>query len=113
MIKILGPVVVLVPGTLVRASATVLPPDDLTRYKVHAVLMQARPTNVGKVYIGDATLNRATLAGVATVLAIPTATALPAFSIAHTISPAGVDLSDLWLDADTAGDGVLITVLVT
>lgn len=113
MLKVFGPLVVATPGTPVRASVLVTAPDNPASYKVHAVLMQARPSNVGKVYIGMLGLNRATLAGVATVLAIPTANSLAAFSVAHTISPAGVDLSDLWLDADNAGDGVLLTVLVT
>lgn len=119
MLQVLGPISVTTPGTPVRATQNVATIDaggvtnDPTKFSCHAALFQAKKGNVGAVYVGLATLNKTTLAGVCGQLAIPTDNSIPAFSIALTLSPAGVDLSDLWIDADQAGDGVILTVLVT
>jgi len=118
MLVVLGPISVVTPGTLIRATAT-LPPsvDGLNlnpaRFTCHAALFQAKPGNLGKVYIGTAGMVRATLAGVSAVLAIPTVNSIPSYSISLTLAPAGIDLSELFIDADTAGEGVLLTILVT
>lgn len=118
MLQVCGPISVVTPGTLIRASSVVTTDahgivNSVTRFKCHAALFQAKHGNVGIVYIGLATMVRSTLAGCAAQLAIPTANSIPSFSVALTLSPDGVDLSDLWIDADSAGDGVLVTLLVT
>lgn len=118
MIQILGPQIVTVPGTPIRATALVQTDaggmvNETDRFTCHAALFQALPTNTGKVYIGGASLSRLTLADCAAILPIPTANSLPVFSISLTLSPAGVDLSELYIDADNANDGVLLTLLVT
>jgi len=118
MLQVCGPLSVAVPGTLVRATDAITVDahgiqNDLTQFKCHAVLFQAKKGNVGIVYIGRNPMNRTTLEGVAGQLAIPTVNSIPSFSIALTLSPQGVDLSDLWIDADSAGDGTLVTLLVT
>lgn len=118
MLQVCGPLNVAVPGTLVRASSLVATDahgirNNPAAAKCHAVLFQAKKSNVGVVYIGRSDMVRSTLAGCAAQLAIPTANSIPSFSIALTIAPDGVDLSDLWVDADTADDGVLVTLLVT
>lgn len=79
----------------------------------HAALFQAMATNTGKVYIGSATMNKLTLEGVAAVLAVPTANSIPSFGISNPLSPAGVDLSVLYLDADFQDEGALLTLLTT
>lgn len=118
MLIVLGPISVAVPGTPIRATVH-LPPNvdglhsNLARFTCHAALFQAKPGNLGKVYIGTADMVRATLAGVSAVLAIPTANSIPSYSISLTLAPAGIDLSELWVDADTAGEGALLTILVT
>jgi hypothetical protein len=118
MLQVCGPLTVAVPGTLIRASSTVTTDahgvvNNPARFKCHAALFQAKKGNVGIVYIGLTGLNRSTLVGVAAQLAIPTSNSIPSFSVALTLSPDGVDLSDLWIDADNAGDGVILTLLVT
>ena len=118
MLQVLGPVSVPVPGTPVRLTAGVTANaegiiNNPERFTCHAVLLQAKPANQGKVYIGWAEMNRTTLAEVSGVLAIPTDNSIPSYSISLTLSPAGVALSELYIDADEANDGVLVTVLVT
>jgi hypothetical protein len=118
MLQVCGPLNVPIVDVLVRATTLITVDahgvnNDLTRFKCHAVLFQAKKNNTGIVYIGRNPMNRTTLEGVAGQLAIPTANSIPSFSIALTLSPDGVDLSDLWLNADSAGDGALVTLLVT
>jgi len=111
MLQILGPITVPVAGIPVSVVASL---PALTRHlKVYAALFQALPANGGKVYIGLPTLDRASLAGVAAVLPVPTANFLPSFGISLTIAPAGVDLATLYLDVDVNGNGALLTLLVT
>lgn len=57
--------------------------------------------NTGNVYIGSATMVRATLAGVIVVLQPGTN-----WNIANNVSMNIYDLSKLYIDGDTAGDGV-------
>lgn len=118
MLQVLGLLAVAAPGTPVRATTNITVDaqgvnNAAGQFKCHAVLFQARPANTGKVYIGLSGLDKASLVGVSGVLAIPTANSIPSYSISLTLAPAGIELSDLFLDADNAGDGALITVLVT
>ena len=99
------------PGTPLRATQNITPLPG-QRYAVHGVMLQALPTNVGKVYIGKQTLNRAAYSDLYAVLAIPAGAALPSFSTALTLAPNAINLADFWVDVDTAGDGVIVTVLV-
>ena len=117
MQQILGKLTVTTPGTLVRATRDIVNNtlglrNDVTKFSCHAVLFQALSTNVGLVYIGGSALVRASLANCGHVLAVPTTNILPSFGISLTNAPAGVNLSDLYIDADNANDGVLIMVLV-
>jgi hypothetical protein len=119
MKKALGPLRVTTPGQLRRLTVLVPPTlpgakaGDTLNYKVHGFMLQVLPTNVGKVYIGDSTMVRATGVGVEVWLPAPTATLAPSYSGALTIAPAGIELGDMYLDADTAEDGILVTILVT
>lgn len=118
MIQVEGLITVPVPGTLVRVTTAIAAfsggiTNDPTRFTCHAALFQTWHLNTGKIYVCRSDGVRGSGAGVSCVLAIPTSNSIPAYSIALTIAPSGVNLSDLWLDADIASEGVLITVLVT
>jgi hypothetical protein len=109
MLRALGKVTVTTPGTPVPITAIL--PADLTPAAVHAVLLQALPSNTGAAYVGAAALNKATLASCYMVLATPTANSVPSFSAVHNLLGQGVQLNDMVVDADTAGNGVLVTVV--
>lgn len=111
MIQPLGKLLVPLAGVPTRVTANRASPTD--RYTVHGVLFQALPTNTGRIYIGDSTLNRATFAGLFAMLAVPTANLLPTFSAALTLAPNAVRLDDMFIDADNNNDGVIVSVLVT
>jgi hypothetical protein len=109
MIDSLGKVTVTTPGTLVRA--TLNRSDPAKALPCHGILFEALPTNVGRVYVGRSGLNRTTLAGVFAMLPVPTTNVLPTFSTALTLAPNGLAAHDFYIDADNAGDGVLICFL--
>lgn len=111
MIQSLGKVIVPQPGVPVRLST--LFPANIDRYTCHGVMIQALPTNAGKVYVGLANLNRVTFEGILAFLAIPTANVIPSYSAALTLSPAGVNLTEMCIDADQINDGVVVSVLIT
>lgn len=110
MIEAVGKFTVAVPGTLVRATSQLTNPA--ASYPVHGVLFQVLPANVGRVYIGANNMSRVDRTGLFGVLAAPSGSLLPSFSVALTIAPNGIKLGDFYLDADTAGDGVIVTVLI-
>lgn len=106
----IGAIAVPTPGTPVRATSTQTLPAE--KFSCHGVLIQAMPLNTGRIYIGRATMNKATLANLFAVLAIPTDHTIPSFTAALTIAPNSVNLSDIYLDADVAAEGALVSVLV-
>ena len=108
MIVALGTARVVTPGTPVAISTL----DTGGFGKVHGIMIQALPANVGKVYLGTATMNRAQVTGLFAVLAIPTSNVIQSFSAAITQAPASIQLKDLYLDADNGNDGAIVTVLV-
>ncbi len=108
----LGKVTVVTAGTPVQVDLTVLPADNRQSPRVHAYIVQALSANVGKVYIGTLGMNKSTLAGVLAVLPIPTANLVPTLSVSVAQAANGLNLSDLWFDADTSGEGVLVSCLV-
>jgi hypothetical protein len=101
-------------GTPVQVSvpAAIAGPGSPGLSSAHALLIQALSTNLGKVYIGVAGLSKATLANCLVVLPIPTVNLLPTFSISLTTAANALSLSDLWIDADNAGEGVLISAVL-
>ena len=110
MIRPVARLVVAVPGTLVRATSQEADPDK--HIAIHGVMFQALPTNVGIVYIGTSALVRATFTNCFAYLPVPTTNQAPTFSAALTIAPNGLALGQYYIDADNAGDGVLVTVLI-
>lgn len=116
----LGKVSVPAAGTPVQLTATQQYKDAIAAAKLSAqfvtataVLIQAADGNTGKTYVGKQGMVKATLAGVNAVLVAPTDTFIPSFGIASQLSPAGVDLSEIWFDAATNGEGVLVSLLYT
>jgi hypothetical protein len=110
MISVIGKFTVPVPGTPVRFTSTQATPGE--KFSCHGVLAQALPANTGKVYIGVAGLDKTTLANVLAVLAIPTDHTIPSFTAALTLSPNAINMADLYLDADVAAEGALVSVLI-
>jgi hypothetical protein len=111
MITAYAKILVAVPGVPIRVTSGESVPADARG--CHGVLIQALPTNLGKVYIGTATMNKAAFTGIFAFLAIPTSNFIPSFSAALTLSPGGIQLRDLYIDADLANEGVIVTALIT
>lgn len=105
----LGQTVVMAPGTLVPLT---IPPAVINPPNVHAFIVEALPGNVGKVYLGDATLVRATKVGCFIVLPIPTNNFIPTFSCSIVAGANPLRIDTLRVDADNANDGVLVTAIV-
>lgn len=107
----LGKITVPAAGTPIRATANETTPEQ--RFAGHAVLFQAWPTNAGKIWVmARQTANKTTGAGVLAILAIPTANSIPSASASVTFAPVGFNVNEIWIDADTNGDGCLISVLL-
>lgn len=104
----LGKTIVPVPGTPVR----VVPPASIAPQSCHAFLVTALSENVGKIYIGEQGLSKTTLAKVYSVLPVPTTNSLPTFSVAVTDAANALGLDNLWIDADSANDGVLVSCVL-
>jgi hypothetical protein len=63
-------------------------------------------------HLGDPFLSinhRTTLSGVFAVIPAPSANVLPSFSATVTYAPAAFNLSDVWMDVDTGGEGALVS----
>lgn len=114
MTKIVGKIQVPAAGTPIQVAAQTLIRSAINNFQtVHAIQFQAVPSNTGKIYFGNQAMVKATYAGCGMVLVIPTTGFIPSWGITQETSPNGVDLSEIWIDADLSGDGVLVTVQVT
>lgn len=107
-----GAVRVPTPGTPVQITAPSTGAGNAGNpYNVHGLLFQALPTNTGKIYIGGGELDSATFDDVAAILPIPTTNFIPAFSASITIAPNALVMTEFWIDADNAEDGVVVSAL--
>ena len=109
-----GPLVVPTPGTLVPVSSLVrLQENNLPIIRCHGVLFQALvdPPNVGTTSIYQLAPDGQYY--LLAVLGVPTTSFIPSFSASLTWSPNAVALTDLYLDAQNAGEGALVTVLIS
>ena len=108
ILKSLGKTVVPVAGVPVAVAvpAIINPPT------VHAFLVEVLAGNTGNVYVGTSDLVKSTLVGVLVVLPVPTANQLATFSVSITSAGNALALTDLYIDADVNGDGVLISAIV-
>lgn len=95
--KVIGKVTVPAPGTPVPLYA------GSADFRCNAIVIQARSQNAGTVYIGDKALNKGTELYAASLDA----------KQSYTIGAGGngnvVDPSTIYVDADTAGDGVRVS----
>jgi hypothetical protein len=112
MIQVLGKLAVPTAGTPVQLYS-LLAAANFPFKAYHAIMLQANFNNTGKIYIGNAQMNKTTLVGCCAVLAIPTVAGAQSFGMALPLSPAGVDITALYLDADVNGESVLGSVLTT
>ncbi len=102
-------------GTPVNVPVPVLPGagsavSPLTT--VHALVIEALSGNTGKIYIGLVGMDKSSLKGVLMVLPVPTANLIPSFSISLTAAANALSVTDLWFDADTNGEGVIISGVI-
>jgi hypothetical protein len=111
MFNPLGKIVVPTPGTPVQFTSNQKNP---TVYLVcHAFMAEVLPTNAGKTYIGIASMNKSTLVGVIAILLPASSTVLPTFSATIAYAPNAIELTQLYVDADNSGEGVLISAIIT
>lgn len=110
MLESLGKVVVAAAGTPARATAN--RSDPVERYECHAFMIEVDASNTGKIYVGNSAMNKTTLAGVYAVLPVPGTNTIPTFSttISYAINP--LNLDDVWIDADTNGEGALVAAMI-
>lgn len=113
MIAPAGRIIVTTPGTPVSAVVNLPTKPPHAPYTAHGVMFQALPANTGKVYIGALGMDIVAFDKLFAVLGIPTTTVIPSFSAALTISPNGMVLNQFYVDADVAGEGVILTYLQT
>ena len=111
MIQAYAKITVPAPGTPVRVTSGEADPGAARG--CHGVLIQVLKSNTGAVFVGTSAMNKGAFTGLFAQLAIPTINLIPNFSAALTLSPGGLQLRDLYIDADVADDGVIVTVLVT
>lgn len=101
-LKSLGKVTVAAAGTPVRATLNESVPA--TRYAVQSFTVTALAGNTGtNIYVGNSGLNKSTLAGVFAI--VPKGSSSSAI-IAQ--APAGINLNEIYLDADTSADSALV-----
>lgn len=105
----LGKITVASAGTIVRTTVNQSNPAAVLGCQ--SISFQALSTNTGKIYVGLSSLVKATLVGGLSVLAAPTVNLFPAY-VVSSLSVAGLNAADFWLDADNNGEGVLIGLYV-
>jgi hypothetical protein len=72
-------------------------------------MIEAWPTNAGKIYICDrSNANKTTGVGIVAILGIPSANSIPTFTDTITGAYAGINLESIWIDAETNNDSVLV-----
>lgn len=78
---------------------------------VHAVLIEALPTNTGKAFILEPSGVKGG-PGELAILPIPTANTIPTFSETISAAPNALDLFYYFIDVDVSGEGVLVSYVV-
>lgn len=102
-LQAIGKVTVTTAGTPVRVTST--------KTGAQAIMVQAWHANTGKIFVGtSASMNKTTGAGVLAMIPAPTTGVIPTASFSIPLAPVGMDASDLWIDADTNGEGCIVTV---
>lgn len=103
----LGKIVVAAVGSPVRATINRVNPAE--NYHVHGYAVQRLKTNIGDVYVSlSPTDNRASLSRILCILS----STQPSFCAGIGIELNGTNMADVYFDADNAGDGVTVGVLI-
>lgn len=102
-LKSLGKVTVTTAGTPVRVTST--------KTTCQSVLIQAMPTNAGLAYVGLSGMDKSAGTGVLGIIGKPSAdeVVVPSVSFSIPLAPAGINLADLYIDADDNNAAVLIS----
>lgn len=103
----LGKITVPTPGTPVRISANSI--------ICNKIILHPLPANLGvSVSVGSSNVNAATYVGAVVTFIKPGATGVLDFRFIEFEEGSGdpLDLSTLWVDATTAGDGVIVSYAV-
>jgi hypothetical protein len=116
MVKSFGLVVVAAGGTPVNAAANLTLAGG-QNVPLQSVLFQAHPDNTGKMYIFASMSNppadhRTDCVGLIAVLGAPGDPddgPFPSASFGVPSIPAGLNLAQLWVDAQQNGDGVIVS----
>ena len=102
-------------GKITTTAGTPVPLSaSLTSINVNAIYFQALSTNTHFAYVGTKTMVRATLAGVFRQIPAPTAAtgatiALPDWNLNSSVFTAPFDLTQIYIDVDTTGEGLLVS----
>lgn len=105
----LGKVTVVTAGVPVRLTTNRT--DPAQPYKAHSLFVEQVTGNTGKLYVGvSSSMNKTTLVGVVAVIPAP-AGSLPFLDMSDELAPNGIAVSEMWLDADTSGEGALVSVI--
>lgn len=109
MFVALGAITVPTPGTPVQATNGLPNPSA---YKLcHGIMIEALPTNVGKLYVGLFGMVKGTYVGVLAVLPAPTTNSYPSWSASIGYAPNAIEVTQVYLDADSANDGAIISLV--
>lgn len=111
MLRSLGKITVPAAGTPVRATANQSVPAQ--PYLCHAIMVEAWPTNTGKVYVGLSGMNTTTGVNVLAILAVPTTNSIPTFSATIAAAPNALSADDVYIDVQTNGEAALVSVVIT
>lgn len=100
-LKSFGKITVATAGTPVRCTINESVPA--TRFGVQSISVYGPAGNTGNIYLGTATMNRSTFAGVYAI--IPKGTWA---SGVINLAPAGINANELYIDADNSNDTALV-----
>jgi len=93
----LGTIAVPTPGTPVAVST-------VFSNSVARLVVQTAPNNTGRTYLGLTGMNKSTLAGVTRILS-----ASDRYEVTTADGTDGISLAQLAIDADNAGEGLLVS----
>lgn len=104
-----------IPLAVITVATAGVPVQATTsRIPAHAILIEALWSNGGRMYIGNSALVVSTKTGLLSVLPAPSDPVkgpFPAVSAGIPSAPNGLRLDEIWIDAQTSGDSVIISYL--
>ncbi len=94
-------------NNFIATTAGTAVPLSATSIQTNWVFIQVLRTNIGKVYVGDSTVNNTDLGGITLEAPLPSMS-LPFEAIESKRSDALIDLNAVFIDVDNTGEGVNI-----